>query len=379
MTGSSSGAGDCEPEPPPLRVQGPADLVELVPYLVGFHPSDSVVVVAFDPLAQRVGLVLRADRADLRSEPELRDRLANHVARTGAWELVVVVVASGDDAMPLAGAALPDVDLVTGITEAVTREGLSVADALYVGSGRWWSYRCRGEGCCPLDGRPVRGPASRVAAEATYAGLVALPDRAALAAGLDPLGREEQDRFGVAVERAAVERARHRGLRERGQWREAARGRVQRALDRLDGSGPVPWLPDRAAGRLVVALGDVAIRDDAWLWMEQASSRWMPALELWRQLARRAPAPYRVPPLFLASWAAWRSGSGALARLAVERALEIDPDYGAAGLLEQAIAQGMDPRTAPPLVPPAAVAAAGCPERPGAAGHVRDRRGRAGQ
>src|SRR3954452_1300409 len=35
-------------DPPAIRVSSPADLIEAVPYLLGFHPAESLVVIGFD-------------------------------------------------------------------------------------------------------------------------------------------------------------------------------------------------------------------------------------------------------------------------------------------------------------------------------------------
>lgn len=360
MSTACNGAGAHDAAPPPLRLTGPADLIELVPYLVGFHPADSVVAVAFEPPGQQVSLVLRADRADLRSSEPLRRQLVAHLRRSGARDVVFVVVAAGDDPDPVVGSPLPDADLVSRLGEAAGAEGLPVADALHLGGGRWWSYQCRDDGCCPAEGRPVAGRGSRVAAEATYAGLVALPDRSSLAATLDPepgagaaldgaLRRmEETDPGAVGATAAATSGGVADDVEERRQrWREELRSRQARLLDRVERDGTAPWLSEEELAALVVGLRETGLRDDAWLWMERQPSQYPRALELWRQVARRAPERYRTPPLFLAAWAAWRSGSGALARLAIERALALEPGYGAARLLERAIVQGLDPRMAP--------------------------------
>src|SRR5262249_37048500 len=47
-----------------------------------------------------------------------------------------------------------------------------VIEALCISDGRFWSYCCPAEGCCPEDGTPMGLPGTSVlAAAATYAGL----------------------------------------------------------------------------------------------------------------------------------------------------------------------------------------------------------------
>ncbi|MFD0787811.1 DUF4192 family protein, partial [Micromonospora azadirachtae] len=54
-------------EPPRLAVRSPADLLAAVPYLLGFHPADSVVVVAMR--GRRVVFAARADLPDPAEDP----------------------------------------------------------------------------------------------------------------------------------------------------------------------------------------------------------------------------------------------------------------------------------------------------------------------
>jgi hypothetical protein len=60
-------------------------------------------------------------------------------------------------------------------------------------------------------------------------------------------------------------------------------------------------------------------------------------------VTRRA-RPDLVPgPASLLAFAAWRTGDGTLATLALNRALAADPSYRMAGLLDQVIQAGLPP------------------------------------
>jgi hypothetical protein len=74
----------------------------------------------------------------------------------------------------------------------------------------------------------------------------------------------------------------------------------------------------------------------------------VPALRLWRALARRCVGPYRehaAAPLTLAGWVAWSTGDDLEAREALAMALGADPDYLFARLLHQACNEGLDPES----------------------------------
>src|SRR5262249_56972532 len=95
---------------------------------------------------------------------------------------------------------------------------------------------------------------------------------------------------------------------------------------------------------------DLRVRDDAW-------SRMLPEhrethLRLWTDLTRMAQPGYVAAPSSLLAFCAWQSGNGALANLALDRALADDPRYSMAMLLRQAIDSGAPQSPArPPLTP----------------------------
>jgi hypothetical protein len=99
--------------------------------------------------------------------------------------------------------------------------------------------------------------------------------------------------------------------------------------------------PDQAA-RLVVAVGDVEVRDRAMSWADDAGAP--SQLELWTALARSSWGPGQAPPLTLTAYCAWIADQPAFARVAVNLAVEADPDYTMAQLLHTAINSHLDPR-----------------------------------
>jgi hypothetical protein len=69
-------------------------------------------------------------------------------------------------------------------------------------------------------------------------------------------------------------------------------------------------------------------------------------LRLWTDLVRRADAA-RVPgPAALLAFTAWQCGEGALANIAIDRALAADPGYSMALLLRDVIDAGVPPSAA---------------------------------
>ncbi|HLZ37629.1 MAG TPA: DUF4192 domain-containing protein, partial [Mycobacteriales bacterium] len=147
-------------------MRSPGEILALVPYLLGFHPSESLVLVAVRGPRRRVVCTLRWDLPAVRSRRdresavcEIRSRLAQ--AEGDAAVLVLYT------RRPPGRRRLPLVSLVAAVQAA----DVPLLDALCVHAGRWWSYLYPDPRCCPPAGTPLPAPtepggASGVAAAA---------------------------------------------------------------------------------------------------------------------------------------------------------------------------------------------------------------------
>jgi hypothetical protein len=355
-TGGANGA------PPRLRLRTPQDLIDAVPYLLGFHPRDSAVLVGMRARGpSQVPVVARMDLRDLdggASWVAARDlekitgfddqppiggdlfeagalaenalRALRHSGSTSA----IGVVFSEDTADDVLGP-------VSTLQAASVRVGLPVTQWLLVGSVQW---RLIGDDENFFgDSNPAHhrsGAVSAVAAEAIYAGLVAHADRNCLASTLAVCPDARAATMGPLLERARVTRLRRtrNGVAQR-----QSRGDI-RAL--FAASRQLPAFDDVQLAAFAVALRDITVRDACWLGIE---GNRIDGELLWRELARSVPAPYDAAPLFLFGWIRWRHGDGTMAGIAARRALDGDPDYHAANLLESAVGHGLDPFQTPRL------------------------------
>ncbi len=411
-------------EPARLSVRSPADMVAAVPYLLGFHPADSVVVVAVR--GRRVVFAARGDLPAPGTDPGPAARhLAHVVARQDADAATVVGY----------GPAARVTGVVDAIGDALTATGVVVLDALRVTEGRWFSYLCAEPSCCPPEGTPYDPAASQVSAAAVFAGQVALPDRAALAAQVSPLDGPVRLAMRRATGRARLRLAALTGRPSSSSVESPVSGAP------ADGSGPhvkspvpgdgsglgeaVPVSADgpglsgeplvpaegpglggeqlvladgpgsggeplvladgpgsdgrspvadggagsggepravrtagtaavRAAFRrqrrgerldddevawLTVLLTHVAVRDHAWSRTDGRDED----ISLWTDVLRRAEPDLIAAPGCLLAFAAWRSGHGALAAVALERVLSAHPGYSLAVLLDEALRRGVAP------------------------------------
>jgi hypothetical protein len=303
-----------------LRLRSPADVVCAIPYLVGFHPSASVVVLGFGGSGDAYAV-----RLDLTAADVLIEHVSGLVARRGSPHVVVAGYGPGERVTPV-------VDRVRG---ALARHGLRPHDVLRVENGRFWSYLCSEPGCCPAEGRPVGdGP---VAAEAVAAGLTALSDRAELVRSVEPVGGEPM--------RRATERAERR-LASRTEDEAVAEGvRLVQTTLRRAAACPGPPPSDEEVAWLGVLMVSLRVRDEAWVRMNDGDVD--VHIRLWRDMLRRVREPYVPAPACLLAFAAWRTGDGALANIALDRALAADPRYSMARLLRELFISGLPPSAVP--------------------------------
>jgi hypothetical protein len=109
---------------------------------------------------------------------------------------------------------------------------------------------------------------------------------------------------------------------------------VEAALERLRPRGAAR-LPDADVARLAWALVDQEVRDRA-LVLATGPDADLAEL-LWTECTRRAPEPLDAAPATLVAVHAWLRGDGAMAGIALERALASDPGCPLAGLLVEGL------------------------------------------
>jgi hypothetical protein len=114
-------------------------------------------------------------------------------------------------------------------------------------------------------------------------------------------------------------------------------------------------ITDDEAATVTVAMRHLRVRDDAW-------SRMVPEhrkahLRLLTDLTRLAAPGYVAAPAALLAFVAWQNGDGALANVALDRALADGPRYSLALLLQQVITSGAPPSMARLPMSPAEVSA----------------------
>lgn len=351
-----------------VTLRTPAELADALPYLLGYRPEDSIVLVALNDRdgrgrfggRARLGIPASADDWAPVAR-QLAHGLVTGSERRGArpGQMIAYVCQEptpGESGRQVMERLRPLVQLLR--TEC-GRLDVPVIEALCISDGRFWSYCCPSAGCCPVDGASMGlAGTSVLAAAATYAGLQVRGTLRELRARLLPwetaVALEQEialDAAGMTlVPRILDDASRADVARETLELADVVLSRFSAAPPL---SGPLQGdlrddelLGHDEAATLILGLQDRTTRDRAAEWMEGDEAG--PALRLWRALARRCVGPYgehAAAPLTLAGWVAWSTGDDLEAREALAMALGADPGYVFARLLHQACNEGLDPES----------------------------------
>lgn len=353
-----------------IHLSGPADVLTVLPYRLGFHPHHCLVAVSLH--GTRMGLI---QRIDLPPPEHVGDAIAAMIAPLCRDSPTAVLLIGYDERAGESRAMLDEMD------DACQAHGVTVCDRMVVRGGRWFDLDCI-QSCCPPDGLPLPEP-SAVPAVAEFVGreIYPLADRSALADLVEPsiplLGRAVSS---LADEWLRLRLEAKNGKSELHEFRASELAVWSLVLCDRDDAGPIRALPRQDLAKLAVSLTDVDLRDGliAWLCpgtlpqdlidpilfvqMRQAlpDPPWPPgdigdmAQVIGRQRIERRlcelcaalPDLWAVSTLtVLASFTWWR-GDGALTRVALDRALRVDPQYRLAQLLERMVDLAIRPERA---------------------------------
>ena len=352
-----------------MRLRGPADVVAVLPYQLGYHPQDSIVVVALHDRA--VGLIERLDLPASEHVDEAARVLVGPLLRDRPEAVLLVGYETAE------GSSRPALDALRG---QVMEADLDVLDRLFVRNGRWYSIDCA-DTCCPPEGVPVQ--AADTPAVAEYVGLEVSPLTgrsaitdlvaadptlaAAVGAALDGLGVPDPDLSDSGPTVTGLSDAARR-LRALSGWAVVC--------DVTTGAAEVEDLDPAQIAVLVLSLEDVALRDGLVAWLcpgslplDSLPPDLLDALRCtlptpsWhlaspdgataiagrrlvarlQSLVRSVPDEHATPALTVLANLAWWQGDGALARTCLDRALEAVPGYRLARLLERMLDLGVRP------------------------------------
>jgi uncharacterized protein DUF4192 len=346
---------------PVLRVRDQGELIAAVPAMLGFHPRESLVLMATGGRSgHRLGLTLRIDLpppghpsyheyVELIAASAVRGLLLDEP--TGAIVLVIAAALEGDHADESRLGHTTDPPCPLPHPQLATLVALSLADRGVAAHTRLWSegtaagarWACYDTcGCSGLVPDPAATP---FVAAAVAEGRVVRADRDELEAAVAPADEGRLRRREELLIRGTDEAL-------GGDTPSGDGTAVSIVLDDTAGSAVVEQaIADAEAGRLalsdarVVALATAlaipAVRVAAL--QSCCGARAAAAEQLWAALTRETPAPEAAEPAALLAVSALLRGDGALANVALDRAERAWPGHRLSALLRTAAASGVRP------------------------------------
>lgn len=303
-----------------LKADRPEDLLALMPYVLGFQPVESLVMMVISDRALKVTV-----RVDLIDDAIEVARRFGAIAVTNRATGLVLVAYSADPARADA-MLLPVLDKLSS---------LRVLEALYTDGRRWWSRSCSGD-CCPAEGTPYETGSNRLAAEAVFHGMTSYGERSEIERLTDGPPESDLDALHTLADELIGEVLRPQLSERRHRMRELVAGYVA-----CRARGEQVILSDRELVTLALLAVDLRVRDEAWAAIERENA-WI-HVELWQQVVSRAVPSLATPVLCLLGIAAWIQGQGVLQVCCLERARRLDPEYSMTNILEDINVRAVPP------------------------------------
>jgi hypothetical protein len=349
-----------------VKAKNPADLLIALPRILGYTPTNSIVVQTFQ--SRRTAASLRVDLPpDERSAhpTAVADAIIRLISRVPGIDAVLVLIYTDEEwDRP---DRLPHAAVVESIVTRMASAGLGIVDAMCCSPGAWASYLDAEHGV--IDEQQT----SRISTELDAAGaphdVVGITQGAQPIASMPPEQRTEVAEAATAITHDVHERER---LWE---WPEAS----TLWSDAIE-SAPCD-LPPAAMAALLWSIRDKEVRDCVLMFLAwgadagdrasvdtQLLRRGVPvpsgsiletfvgdgrtapdglrlegAVRLLRHLVSLAPRPWQLAPLTMLAWFEWARGQGSAAGDYLDEALSIGPGYELARLFEQLMRTGRVP------------------------------------
>lgn len=302
-----------------FTISSPQSLVAMIPAILGFRPSRSLVVAT--ATGRQLGVTMRVDLSPTLAEDI--GQLVELAARQDADSVLVVVVDN---------TATDHRELVAALTSGMEDRNITVQGAVSVpeiATGATW--RCIQDEC-GASGVIDDPQATPMALAAVLAGRPIFRTREELVALITPCPAT------VAVLTPVLDQPVNAADGDE----DAPRRAVEAILAAMDDvhNGTTP---DAAAlASLAAPLTDARVRD--MLFATALSSRAADAEQLWLAMARILPPFYRAEALALLGFSAYSRGDGPLAGVAFAAALTDNSEHSLARLLDEALQSGASPQ-----------------------------------
>lgn len=312
---------------PTLTARTPEDLLALAPFLLGFWPEESIVMLTFGadrpfharldlpPLAEQTTATLRAVEQQL-----LAPARDHHVRR------IVLLYFTAD---PDAARGVHRV-----LRRACRRARIGLLAAFHADGHRYLALG-HPDPAERERSRPYDVSCHPFVVQGLVEGRIAHRTRGEMVASLEPDPDAVDGVWAALVAGGLAGEGVPSGscrILEEGHW-------VEDLVARLVVSGLAP--SDDDVARLVWVMQARRVRDAAWALVHRDDA---PAhVRFWAGVVRRTPDALVAPAAALLGWSAWQAGDGALAWAAVDRCHRAAPDYALATYLGRLLEHAVPP------------------------------------
>ncbi len=311
---------------PRVQIRTPGDLIAAVPHLLGFVPEESVVICTHrGPHTGELGICIRTDIPPPKDYRGLADQLKAPILRSNPAAVTVVIIGQDEGRPP---DRLPATGQVEALVDVLGGAGVLVDHALWTpeitADSPWWCYDAM-----ECSGTVPDPNATELAAMTVAQGATTYRSRAEMRATLEPI---DSRMLSARAERIAMALSQCPDPTYAQRLVDAVIADVREGRRGLD--------EDRIVD-LTVALVHEEVRDSC---LEPEVVQLGQAVQdLWLDLTRATPSPYRAEAAGLLAATAFLRGNGALAGVAIDAALDADRNHPLSVLLRQSMDLGLSP------------------------------------
>ena len=301
----------------------PIDLLAAVPFMIGFEPSDSLVLMGLRN--ESVDVAMRIDFPEVLDLDQIA-LLITHLKENSIEEALVVSYIPE---------SVSDADVVIkALSEALESAGFPLRESLIVVSGRWRSLICSDLDCCPMEGQPLPSiESSRIAAEQIAQGQpFPFKDESELLHSIEPITDTEIEEIISQIPEIDYESD------PRAQQREGAEAFVDFIND-FESDGICR--DKKLVALVLVRMRDLQVRDFVMGSVKEEKINLY--FDAYRWLMKIAPTGYIAPIASVFAAICYERGDGALAQRVLTKALLDDEKYPLALLLKELFTRGKRP------------------------------------
>ena len=294
-----------------MEISSPRELIAAIPHLLGFAPDDSLVITAL--AENRVASMVRIDWPA--AELVLTGSLSRYAKTIEDKDIVLAFYCDG---------VLEDFSAINTIF--ISND---VLDVLQITQNRWRSHLCTDVECCPANGRDVIAETAVVDAEFIYQGSSPFASRDDLVDLLSPQTLDTSERAECAQAFSAL--TADLDVPTEIEWFLQACDAAEKASYAVLARGA------RACNEIRIRDGLLRSAFDS-LEVRMKIRSW-----LMTNLCQ-IPESHVASAATVLAGVVWLDGNGPLARIALDRALDADPEYSLAQLLDTALVNAVPSR-----------------------------------